>query len=84
MNVAGLAGFLLAKTAAAFSRRKPKDWYDIAFVLFHNDAGGPTEAANVVRERFAEDVNGLETALNDLPANFANGDAQGPQAYPSR
>ena len=30
VNVAGLAGFRLAKTAAAYSRRKPKDWYDIA------------------------------------------------------
>ena len=26
VNVVGLAGFLLAKTAAAYSRRKPKDW----------------------------------------------------------
>ena len=30
VNVSGLAGFLLAKTSAAFSRRKTKDWYDIA------------------------------------------------------
>ena len=41
VNVAGLSGFLLAKAAAAYSRRTPKDWYDIAFVLLHNDAGGP-------------------------------------------
>jgi len=40
VNVTGLAGFLLAKTAAAHSRRKSKDWYDIAFVLLHNDQGG--------------------------------------------
>ncbi|MEX0658997.1 MAG: hypothetical protein WD080_07680, partial [Egibacteraceae bacterium] len=33
INVTGLAGFLLAKAAAARSRRKPKDWYDIAYVL---------------------------------------------------
>ena len=39
--VTGLSGFLLAKCAAAHSRRKSKDWYDIAFVLLHNDAGGP-------------------------------------------
>ena len=32
VNVAGVAGFLLAKSAAAYSRRKEKDWYDIAFV----------------------------------------------------
>ncbi|MGI8873550.1 MAG: hypothetical protein ACR2KP_04345, partial [Egibacteraceae bacterium] len=42
INVTGLAGFLLAKAAAARSRRKAKDWYDIAFVLLHNDRGGPT------------------------------------------
>jgi len=36
----GLAGFLLAKTAAAYSRSKEKDWYDIAFVLLHNNEGG--------------------------------------------
>lgn len=40
IKVTGLAGFLLAKTAAAYSRRKTKDWYDLAFVILHNDAGG--------------------------------------------
>ena len=81
VNVVGLAGFLLAKTAAAYSRRKPKDWYDIAFVLLHNDAGGPIDAANVVRQRFAADIHGLDTALNDLQANFADHDARGALAY---
>lgn len=36
VKITGLAGFLLAKTAAAFSRRKAKDWYDVAFVLLNN------------------------------------------------
>ena len=81
VNVVGLAGFLLAKTAAAYLRRKPKDWYDIAFVLLHNDAGGPMDAANVVRERFADEIQELDTALNELRANFADRDAQGTQAY---
>ena len=81
VNVVGLAGFLLAKTAAAYSRRKPKDWYDIVFVLRHNDAGGPMAAANVVRDRFADDIQRLDTALNDLQANFADRNAQGTQAY---
>ena len=35
VNVTGLAGFLLAKTAAAYGRHKAKDYYDIAFVLLH-------------------------------------------------
>jgi hypothetical protein len=45
INVTGLAGFLLAKMAAAHGRHKPKDWYDIAFVLPHNDYGDGDPAA---------------------------------------
>lgn len=81
VNFTGLAGFLLAKTAAAFSRRKAKDWYDIAFVLLHNDAGGPVEAAKRVRERFIGEIGAVRTALNDLRGNFVARDAQGTQAY---
>jgi hypothetical protein len=81
VNVAGLAGFLLAKCAAARSRRKAKDWYDLAFVLLHNDAGGPVAAARNVIVRFGDDLEGMRTALDDLRANFADGAAQGPQAY---
>lgn len=81
VNVTGLAGFLLAKTAAAFERRKPKDWYDIAFVLLHNDAGGPTEAAQLVRDRFGADLPRVCPALDDLAANFAEPGNQGPMAY---
>jgi hypothetical protein len=82
VNVTGLAGFLLAKTAAAHSRRKAKDWYDLAFVLLHNDAGGPRAAAAAVRERFGDELGGsIRTALDDLLANFQSPSAQGPQAY---
>ena len=81
INVTGLAGFLLAKSAAARSRRKTKDWYDIAFVLLHNDAGGPDEAARAVLTRFAGDLVTVRTALDDLLDNFAATDAQGPKAY---
>lgn len=81
VNVTGLAGFLLAKSAAARSRRQPKDWYDIAFVLQHNDIGGPEAAARAVLERFGADTRAFRTALDDLLANFADQHAQGPQAY---
>jgi len=82
VNVAGLAGFLLAKIAAAYSRRKPKDWYDIAFVLCHNDAGGPKQAAAMVLGRFGGELTGsIRTAIEDLGANFAAPTAQGPNAY---
>lgn len=82
VNVAGLAGFLLAKAAAAQSRSKPKDWYDIAFVLLHNDRGGPRAAGEAVRERFHADLAGpMRTALDALYANFEVPTAQGPRAY---
>lgn len=81
INVTGLAGFLLAKCAAAYSRRKPKDWYDIAFVLLHNDAGGVEPATRKVLDWFADDLRGLQTALDDLRDNFADVAAQGALAY---
>jgi len=85
VNVTGLAGFLLAKAAAAHSGRKTKDWYDLAFVLLHNDAGGPRAAAIAVRERFATDLVGpVRTALDDLAADVEAPGNQGPEAYASQ
>lgn len=85
VNVTGLAGFLLAKAAAARSRRKPKDWYDIAFVLQHNDAGGPSPAAEAVLATFRSDLVGaVGTALSDLRANFESPVHQGAIAYASQ
>lgn len=81
VKITGLAGFLLAKTAAAFSRRKTKDWYDVAFVLLHNNEGGVPAAIKAVLDKFAGDLAGLKTALDDLRANFATETAQGPRAY---
>lgn len=81
INVTGLAGFLLAKGAAAYSRRKPKDWYDIAFVLLHNDAGGVRAAATAVLDRFGNDLGEVRSALDDLCDNFVDISAQGPAAY---
>ena len=81
VNISGLAGFLLAKTAAAYSRRKAKDWYDIAFVLLHNDAGGTAAAVALVEQRFPGEIAALQTALDDLKANFEDPAAQGSRAY---
>ncbi len=81
INVTGLAGFLLAKCAAARSRRKPKDWYDIAFVLLHNDAGGPEAATQIVLDRFGKELVAMSTILDDLQANFTTPSDQGPRAY---
>ena len=81
VNVTGLAGFLLAKCAAARERRAAKDWYDIAFVLSHNEAGGPRQAAETVIALFGDELTTVRTAMDDLLANFADPAAQGPSAY---
>jgi hypothetical protein len=81
LNVAGLSGFLLAKAAAARSRRKPKDWYDIAFVLLHNDHGDPVAAALRARKNFGQALQSLGSTIADLRANFDGRHAQGTEAY---
>jgi hypothetical protein len=81
INITGLAGFLLAKAAAARGRRKPKDWYDIAFVLLHHDHGDAAAAARRVREIFGPPAGSMLTYLHDLRANFDGPTAQGTTAY---
>ncbi|WP_204801735.1 hypothetical protein [Mycobacterium riyadhense] len=81
INVTGLAGFLLAKVAAAHGRRKRKDWYDIAFVLLNNDHGDAIAAAARVKEVFGPELVGARTQLVDLRANFEDSEAQGTRAY---
>jgi len=50
-------------------------------VLLHNDAGGPQEAAQAVRNRFGNELGAIRTSLDDLVVNFSDPAAQGPQAY---
>lgn len=85
VNVTGLAGFLLAKTAAAYGRHKAKDYYDIAFVLLHhnevfNGDAAPLDPAAVVFQRIGVAAE-LRSAIEDLAANFADDNAQGVAAY---
>lgn len=46
IKFAGLGGFLMAKASAAVRRQLPKDFYDFAYVLLYNRAGGPKAAAD--------------------------------------
>ncbi len=82
LRVATLPAYLLAKIHAAHGRGLTKDWYDIAYVLLHNDDGGPEAAADRVRARFSEALVGsTETALDELAANFTDSLAQGSIAF---
>lgn len=71
----------LAKAAAAHGRHKPKDWYDTAFVLLHNDHGDAHTAAARVREVFGIPTGAVRTQLLDLQANFDGASTQGTSAY---
>jgi len=82
LRVATLPAYLLAKIHAAHGRRLPKDWYDIAYVLLHNDDGGPDAGARRVVERFGDALGGsTSTALEELAANFTDPASQGSVAY---
>ncbi|SPM27830.1 nucleotidyl transferase AbiEii/AbiGii toxin family protein [Mycobacterium terramassiliense] len=81
IKVAGLAGFLVAKMAAAHGRRKSKDWYDIAFVLLHNDYGDPAAAAARVLAVFPDAIGAIRTWVLDLQSNFEDEGSQGTEGY---
>lgn len=82
IRIAGIAGYLLAKIHAAYGRQARKDWYDIAYVVLHNDLGGPLDAADRVLQAFESDLIGqTRTALDELASNFADPSAQGSDAY---
>lgn len=48
ITTAGLGGYVLSKASAAASRAQDRDFYDLAYVLIHNDLGGPGPAAEAV------------------------------------
>ncbi len=82
VRVASLPAHLPAKTHAAYGRGAAKDWYDIAYVVLHNDGGGPDGAAARVWTVFRSDLMGqTRRALGELAANFVEASAQGTLAF---
>lgn len=60
----------MAKAAAAKGRSKARDWYDIAFVLLHNDEH--IDGAAAVLAAFGSVATAARTLLLELQANFAD------------
>ena len=82
VRYAGLAGYLLSKAAAARTRGADKDYYDLAYVLLHNDAGGPTAAATMINASTLREVlPGMATTFAELSERFRDDRAHGPRAY---
>src|SRR5215211_5114636 len=82
VRIAALAGYLLAKAAAARSRGADKDYYDLAYVLLHNHAGGPAAAAAVINaSKLQTALAGMASTLIELRERFRNDRASGPHAF---
>lgn len=79
---ARLGGYLLSKCVAARHRGAEKDFYDLAYVLLHNRAGGPREAAEEImsgdlRSAVAE----LRSTLIEVRERYRNPNSVGCDAY---
>ncbi len=82
VRFAGLGGFLLAKGAAVSSRGAAKDYYDFAFVLLYNNAGGPDAAAAVlVGGPAAQQLPFYQRQLRAAVNQFVAGDRDGAHAF---
>lgn len=81
-RIAALAGYLLSKAAAARTRGAEKDYYDLAYVLLHNHAGGPGAAAAVVNVSDIQPaLAGMTSTFVELRERFRNDRAHGPIAF---
>lgn len=82
VRIAGLAGYLLSKSAAVRTRGADKDYYDLAYVLLHNHAGGPTEAANRIKASpLAPTLPGMRSTFVEVRERFRNDRAHGARTY---
>jgi hypothetical protein len=79
-RVTGLVGFLVAKVAALVGRDKPKDAYDIVWLLEAWE-GGPAGAAATARHSSIIDREDVQSALATLAREFADLDRFGPRSY---
>jgi hypothetical protein len=79
-RVTGPLGFLVAKTAALTGRDKPKDAYDIVW-LIENWDGGPAGFADALRSRPTYDSAASREALSRLFEEFSRPNGLGPSSY---
>jgi hypothetical protein len=79
---AALEGYLMAKAYAVRHRGLDRDSYDLVFVLLYNRAGGPTQAAELLRDgKFAADVNAARSVFREVEARFGSANDFGPTSY---
>jgi hypothetical protein len=79
-RVSGIVGFLVAKIAALTQRIKPKDAYDIVWLL-ESWPDGPSGAAAAVAANQAADRVDVKAAFGRLAIEFSDMTRIGPQSY---
>jgi hypothetical protein len=79
-RVTGVLGFLVAKVGALVGRDKPKDAYDIVW-LIENFEGGPAGAAFAITASPAFGRPDVDAALGRLFGEFSAPDCLGPSSY---
>jgi len=79
---AKLGGYLLSKLVAARSREADKDFYDLVYVLIHNRAGGPSQAAAVLQDGHLRDsLEALRSTLLEIGERFRVPNGLGPSGF---
>lgn len=82
VRFAGLGGYLLTKCVAVRHRGKDKDHYDLAFMLIHNLAGGPTAAARQLLDgKLADRLPALRSTFLEVRERFHSVTSPGPSGF---
>lgn len=77
VRFAGIAGYLMAKAYAITGRGAAKDYYDFAYVVIYNSAGGPTQAGTAIIERFPR-AGSLKRLWAEIEDRFGSPERVGP------
>jgi hypothetical protein len=73
---------LLSKCVAVRTRGLEKDYYDFAYVLLYNRAGGPEAAAAQLREgELSDALPGLRSTFVEVRERYARPGDIGPTSY---
>lgn len=79
---ARLGGYLLSKVVSARRRGLDKDYYDLAYVLLHNRAGGPRGAAATIYEGgLGDSATALRSTLVEVGERYRSPNSVGPEAF---
>ena len=82
VRFAGLEGYLLSKCVAARTRAATKDYYDLAYVLLHNRAGGPEQPARrLLAGALADELPALRTTFVEIAERYGRTRDIGPRSY---